>query len=119
MGYCYYGNYAQFLEVGRVEALRAVGMSYKSLEEQGILLPVSDFSINYISPAFYDDNLTIQTTITEITGARILFNYMVENDKNKLICTAETTLVFVDKSSGRPIKAPERLLQLLSNYVVE
>ena len=69
MGYCYYGNYAQYFEVGRVETLRSLGMSYKSLEENGIMLPVLDFSINYNKPALYDDLLTIETTIVKIEGA--------------------------------------------------
>ena len=55
MGYCYYGNYAQYFEVGRVEALRAVGMSYRDMEKDGIMLPVSEFTVKYISPALYDD----------------------------------------------------------------
>ena len=58
MGYCYYGNYAQYYEVARVEALRSLGISYKNLEAQGYLLPVSDFSIKYILPAFYDEELS-------------------------------------------------------------
>ena len=75
MGYCYYGNYAQYFEVGRVEALRSLGMSYKALEEQGVMLPVSEFSVKYLSPAFYDDLLTVKTEITAIKGARIYFTY--------------------------------------------
>ena len=68
MGYCYYGNYAQYFEVGRVEALRSIGMSYKSLEDRGIMLPVSDFQVTYKTPAKYDDQLTIQTKIIELKG---------------------------------------------------
>ena len=65
MGYCYYGNYAQYFEVGRVETLRSLGLSYKQLENEGFMLPVSEFSVKYKSPAFYDDLLSIETTITE------------------------------------------------------
>ena len=61
MGYCYYGNYAQYFEVGRVEALRSLGCSYKALEDQGIMLPVSEYNVKYKRPAYYDDELTIQT----------------------------------------------------------
>ena len=74
MGYCYYGNYAQYFEVGRVEALRNVGLSYKSLEETGVMLPVSEFKVKYKHPAKYDDLLLITTKIIEIKGARILFH---------------------------------------------
>ena len=80
MGYCYYGNYAQFLEIGRVEALRHLGFRYKDMEEQGILLPVLDFQIKYISPAKYDDLLTIETTIVAVEGTRIIFDYQIKNE---------------------------------------
>lgn len=116
MGYCYYGNYAQYFEVGRVEALRAIGMSYKALEDEGIMLPVSEFSVKYVSPAKYDDELTISTAITETIGARIFFTYDIHNSEGKLVCQATTTLVFVDKSNMRPIQPPASFLQLLDKY---
>jgi acyl-CoA thioester hydrolase len=119
MGYCYYGNYAQYFEVGRVETLRNCGMSYKDLEEQGIMLPVSEYSVKYLAPAFYDDELTIRTIITEITGARIYFNYEIYNSNNKLISTAETILVFITKTDMRPIPAPQTFIQLLDKYIAE
>lgn len=116
MGYCYYGNYAQYFEVGRVEALRALGMSYKSLEDEGVMLPVSEFSVNYFSPAFYDDELTVITSITKIKGARIYFEYQILNQENKTISKAQTTLVFVDKTTMKPIQAPTSFLLLIEKY---
>lgn len=115
MGYCYYGNYAQFFEIGRVEAMRDIGMSYRELEERGVMLPVSTFSINYKSPARYDDLLEIETTITLVTGARIQFDYIIRCEE-KLICTATTVLVFVSKDSMRPIPAPNYFLQLVEPH---
>ena len=112
MGYCYYGNYAQYFEVGRVEALRSLGMSYKALEEQGVMLPVSEFSVKYLSPAFYDDVLTVKTEISEIKGARIYFSYELINEKGTIISKAETTLVFVDKTTMRPRHAPDNFTAL-------
>ena len=119
MGYCYYGNYAQYFEVGRVEALRSIGLSYKTLEMEGIMLPVSRFSVKYFSPARYDDELIVNTIISEIKGARINFTYEVLNSENKLICTAETMLVFVDKNNMKPIQAPALLIQLLEKYAIK
>ena len=113
MGYCYYGNYAQFLEVGRVEALRSCGFSYKELESQGILLPVRSFSIKYVSPAKYDDILEIQTSITKIEGTRIEFSYVVKTSEGILIANAETELVFVSANSLRPIPMPEKFKKLV------
>ena len=95
MGYCYYGNYAQYFEVGRVEALRTLGVSYKDMEIQGVLLPVTDYSIKYLKPAFYDENLKIKTTIKKIPGIRIEFEYETYNEKGELINTANTKLVFL------------------------
>ncbi|MBP6403824.1 MAG: acyl-CoA thioesterase, partial [Bacteroidia bacterium] len=69
MGYVYYGNYAAYFEVARVEALRSLGFSYKKLEEDGLMLPVLDFSVKYFKPAYYDDVLTIKTTIRELPQA--------------------------------------------------
>ncbi len=112
MGYCYYGNYAQYFEVGRVETLRAIGMSYKQLEENGFMLPVSDLNIQYKKPALYDDLLTIETTITKIKGVRIFFAYEIRNEKKELISLATTTLVFVSKETMRPTPPPQSFLEL-------
>ena len=117
MGYCYYGNYAQYLEVGRVEALRSLGMSYKSLETLGIMLPVSSLTVNYKLPAKYDDLLCIKTTIVELRGPRLLFEYTIEID-GKEIATATTTLVFVGKKDMRPIQAPSDFTALLKKHEI-
>lgn len=119
MGYCYYGNYAQYFEVGRVEALRAAGMSYRKLEESGIMLPVSEYQVTYLAPAKYDDELTIITTITFLKGARIVFQYEIENEEGRTISTASTTLVFVAKSNMKPISAPEEFVHLLTPFKID
>lgn len=113
MGYCYYGNYAQFFEIGRVETLRSLGMSYRKMEEDGIMLPVLDYSVKYIKPALYDDLLTIRTTIPEIPKARIRFEYEIYNEKNELLSKAETTLVFINKENMKPRSAPEDFIKKL------
>ena len=111
MGYCYYGNYAQYYEVGRVEALRDLGFSYKSLEESGIMLPVLEYSIKYLKPAYYDDEITIKTMIKEVPGARIRFEYELSNEKGELINVGTVILVFVLKETMRPCKAPRELIE--------
>ncbi len=118
MGYCYYGNYAQYFEVGRVEAMRSVGMSYRSLEERGVMLPVSEFKVNYFHPALYDDELTITTEISELKGARLYFNYEIHNAENKLVATAHTILVFVNKETMRPTKAPDDFIALIEKFSI-
>ena len=111
MGFCYYGNYAQFLEVARVELLRSQGVSYKELEDAGILLPVRNFSIKYIAPAKYDDLLFIETEIVKINGSRIEFIYEMRNQKNLLIATANTELVFVNSDTMKPTQVPTEILE--------
>lgn len=111
MGFCYYGNYAQFLEVARVELLRSKGVSYKELEDAGILLPVRNFSIKYIAPAKYDDVLFIETEIIKINGSRIEFIYEIRNQKKLLIATANTELVFVNSDTMKPTQVPTEILE--------
>jgi acyl-CoA thioester hydrolase len=117
MGYCYYGNYAQYFEVGRVETMRALGCSYRKLEEDGIMLPVSDFQVKYFRPALYDDLLTIKTEIVELRGPRIIFDYEITNDKNEIISRASTTLVFVKKETMRPTSPPSYFESLLQKSI--
>ncbi len=107
MGYVYYGNYAEYYEVGRVEALRKLGFSYKEMEDQGILLPVLEFSINYKKPAFYDDEITVKTSIKEMPGVKITFHYECYNENNELLNAGKVTLVFVNKNTNRPCQPPE------------
>lgn len=113
MGYCYYGNYAAFLELGRVELLRENKIVYKELEDLGILLPVSELSIKYLFPAKYDDLLKIKTKISDLKGARIYFSYEIYNENEILILSATTTLVFVDSKTMKPIATPDFILDIL------
>lgn len=113
MGYVYYGNYAQYLEVGRVEWLRALGFSYKNLEDSGILLPVLHMNINYLKPAKYDDELTVITRLLKNPMVKISFGFEIFNEQKELLTTAETTLVFIDKVKNKPTKAPQSLLDKL------
>ncbi|MFT6845982.1 MAG: acyl-CoA thioester hydrolase [Flavobacteriales bacterium] len=117
MGYCYYGNYAQFFEVGRVEALRNLGFSYKELEASGIILPVLEYQIKYIKPAYYDDILTIQTKISKMPKTRMYFEYETYNEAGELLNIASTTLVFVDEKTGKPTKPPKDLVESIVGYL--
>ena len=119
MGYCYYGNYASFLEIGRVESLRSLGISYKSLEDNGIMLPVSEFQIKYILPAYYDDMLLIETKISAIKGVRIYFDYLIYNDNQKLVASAMTSLVFIDSITKKPVAPPKELLSIIQSYAIQ
>lgn len=112
MNYAYYGNYALYYEVGRAELLRSYGMDYSELEDKGIILPVMNMHIDYKKPAVYDELLTIKTSVKEKPNVKIRFDYEVFNSKEELLNTGYTTLVFVDKESKRPTKAPQYFLDL-------
>ncbi|NEN23248.1 acyl-CoA thioesterase [Cryomorpha ignava] len=116
MGYVYYGNYAAYYEVGRVELMRQLGTSYRQIEESGLMLPVRDFSVRYFKPALYDDLITVETRIEEMPTARIKFNYDIFNENADLLTSAETTLVFVSKETNRPVPAPKSLLDALNGF---
>lgn len=116
MGYAYYGTYAQYFELGRVEALRSLGFPYKRMEEDGVMLPVHDLQVKYHKPAFYDDELTIRTAIPAPPSVRIAFTYEVRNAAGVLLTEAATTLVFIDRATGRPMRAPVELLRALAPF---
>lgn len=107
MGYVYYGNYAAFYEVARTEMLRSTGISYKELEDMGVMLPVTDLVCKYYQPARYDDLITIKTSIKEKPLVRIQFEYEIYNQDGVLLNTGYTQLVFVDKEKSRPCRAPQ------------
>ena len=116
MGYVYYGNYALYYEVARVESLRYLGVTYKEIEETGILMPVLESRSKFIQPASYDEDLKIVTTIGEKPRARIQFDYEIYNQKNNLIHEGETVLVFVDKVTKKACRPPEILHKVLRPY---
>jgi len=116
MGYVYYGNYAAYFEVARVELLRELGMSYKKMEDEGIMLPVVDFHIKFMKPAFYDDLLTIKTKIIKNPVTKIEFEYEILNEAGECLNKAETTLVFVDLKSGKACRAPKYFIEKISVY---
>lgn len=116
MGVVYHGNYPLYFEVARIDALRSVGMTYKELEESGIIMPVLEVNMKYLNPARYDDLLTIRTTINELPGVRIAFNYEIFNESGKKLTEGFTRLVFVNQASGKPVRCPDSLLNRLKPF---
>jgi acyl-CoA thioester hydrolase len=109
----YHGSYIPYFEIGRVEWLRNKGISYKSLEDSGIALPIVNMNINYKKPARYDDHLTISTTFKSISGVKIEFDCEIHNENEELLTTAQFLLVFIDTKSGKTIQPPASILELL------
>lgn len=117
MGVVYYGNYPLYLEEGRTEWLREVGYTYKGLEDAGIMLPVVNLNIDYKQSAKYDDVIRVTTRLKEMPTAKITFSYEVHNQQEQLLCKAETTLVFVDKYTGKVRRAPDYLIDTLKRLI--
>ena len=113
MGVVYYGNYPQYLEIGRVEWLRAIGLTYKEMEAEGIMMPVVSLQIQYKKPALYDELITIRTKLKDLPSTKIEFDYEILNEKGELLSTANTILVFVDAKTFRPVRCPEKVLDLI------
>jgi len=119
MGVVYHGNYAQYFEMGRVEWLRNLGLSYKFMEENGIMLPVVSLTMNYKKPARYDDLIRVKTIFKSQTSVKIEFDYEIFNEKDELLTTGTSMLVFVDMKTGRPTLPPSYISEKLLAFVEE
>ncbi|PJJ11086.1 acyl-CoA thioester hydrolase [Flavobacterium sp. 1] len=116
MGVVYHGNYIPYFEIGRVEWLRNKGISYKSMEESGIGLPIVNMNINYKKSAIYDELLTVHTVFKSQTSVKIEFDCAIYNEAKELLTTAQFLLVFVSLKTGKPIAPPDYILELLKTF---
>lgn len=117
MGVVYYGNYAQYFEVGRVEAIRQLGYSYKKMEEEGFAMPVVAMETKYLRSAYYDELLTIVTTIRNLpTAHEIIFDCEIFNERKKLLTTGKIRLYFMDKTTWKKIPIPQNLKARLEPF---
>jgi len=120
MGYLYYGNYAQYYEIGRVEMLRSLGLTYKAMEEDyGILMPVVSMQQRFVRPARYDELITIRTTLRQLPGKFIVFHMELFNEAGKLVNGGTVKLCFVKAESGKTVTTPEHLVAELKPYFEE
>ncbi len=117
MGYLYYGHYAKYYEIGRVETIRSLGMSYKSMEDDhGIMLPVLHLESRFLKPAYYDESIEIKSILNEMPNKMITFDHELYNEKQELINTARVKLFFVDMNKNARISCPEFLKNKLSPF---
>lgn len=113
MGVVYHGNYPQYLELARIEWLNSLGISYKSMEEEGVILPVYNLNITYKKSAQFDDLLSVVTTLRNIPTVRIIFDYKIYNQMEELITEASSELIFVNTKTKRPMRCPKYILNKL------
>jgi acyl-CoA thioester hydrolase len=116
MGYMYYGNYAEFFEVGRVEMLRSLGLTYAGMEASGIMMPVLELNCKYLKPARYDEEITINVSMAKMPGVKIHFKYELVNEKQELIHIGETLLAFINMKTNRPCLPPQEFIDKLKPF---
>lgn len=113
MGVVYHGNYATYFEVARTEWLRNLGVTYKYMENSGIILPVISLSFNFIKSAKYDDVLTIFVFLKKKPLVKIEFDYEIVNQNKEKISTGKSTLAFINMKTNKPMKCPDYILEKL------
>jgi len=113
MQYVHHSNYAKYFETARIEWLRSSGISYKEMEDEGVMLPVVNLNTTFKKPAKYDDLLTVKTGIKQTPNVKIIFTYEVHNQHNELLTTGESTLVFVDMKKNKPMRCPKSILEAI------
>ncbi|WP_019038002.1 acyl-CoA thioesterase [Psychroflexus tropicus] len=117
MGVVHHSVYPIYFEQARVDWLREVGMHYQKMEDNGIMLPLSKLTVDYKKPAKFGDILNIETSLHQLPTASILFDYKIKNQSNELLCLGQTVLVFVNKSTRRPIRCPEEIMTLITSAI--
>lgn len=115
MGVVHHGNYAQYLELARIDWLSRLGVSYKSMEESGVMLPVFKIDFKFMKSAYFDDELTIKTILKKNPTASIVFDFEVYNQNQELLTIASSTLVFVNSATRKPILCPSYLIKIIEN----
>jgi acyl-CoA thioester hydrolase len=116
MGYMYYGNYAEFYEVGRVEMLRSLGLTYVWMEDSGVMMPVLEMKCKYLKPALYDEEITIKVIMEKMPVVKIHFKYDLYNPGGELINVGETLLAFVNMKTNRPCLPPQEFIDKLKPF---
>ncbi len=116
MGYLHHGMYALYFEQARTDLIREIGMSYREIEDRGVIMPVRSMNIRYHQPARYDEEVTVTVNLTEMPGVRLEFEYRVHNSLEVLLCEATTTLVFADRTTGKPMRMPQFFSHLVEPY---
>ncbi len=116
MGYMYYGHYPEYFEVSRTEMIRSLGLSYREIEEMGIIMPVRSLRVEYKIPALYDEMLIVKSCLSKLPEIKLDIDYEIYNQKNQIICTGNSILAFVDAKTRRPRRAPDFFIEAVRKY---
>ena len=115
MGVVHHGNYPQYLEIARIDWLESLGISYKSMEEEGVMLPVFELNLKYHKPVTFHEDLKVETRLRELPNVKIIFDYEVFNSNGEKVTSATSVLVFMDAKTRKPIRCPDYILERLQN----
>ena len=113
MGIVHHSNYIKFFEAARTEWLRAAGLTYAEMERRGVMMPIVDVQIKYRQPAYYDEMLSITTSVSEMPMARMTFRYEIRGEDGREVASGMTTLGFIDSVTRRPQRVPQWLVEVL------
>jgi acyl-CoA thioester hydrolase, YbgC/YbaW family len=116
MGVVHHSNYVNYYEVVRTEMLREYGTTYKDLEKSGVMLPIHEVKMNFYSPAFYDDHLTIKLTMRKMPNVKMIFDHEIFNEQGVLINTGYVVLVFMNATTRKACRAPQKIIDIFRNY---
>ncbi|MFL2590912.1 MAG: acyl-CoA thioesterase [Flavobacteriaceae bacterium] len=110
MGFVHHSNYLKYFEVARLEWLTDLGISYKNMEENGILLPVVYSEIKYLYPLKFDEFFIVKVGLDQIPRSKLILNYKIENSENKKVCIGNIHLAFLYSKNHKPTRAPENFI---------
>jgi len=117
MGVVYHANYATYFEVGRTEAIRTLGLTYRETEEGGVEMPVTELAVRYLRSARYDDLLTVRTQLRELPDRHsVAFHQDILNERGKLVASGKVTLFFLDRATRKRTRMPEALRLRLAPF---
>lgn len=111
MGYVYHGNYASFYHAGRTNLFRELGINEKELEEQGIIFPVISLNQRYLKPVRFDELIRVRSILEKVSPVRLQFRFEIYNEAGELVNRADSSIVFVDRDTRKPMRAPDRILK--------
>lgn len=113
MGIVHHANFITFYEVARTEMMRAFGRTYREMEDSGVMMPILGVDIEYFSPAYYDDVLTIKVMVPELPKVRMTFDHEIYNEEGTLLNKGRVVTAFVNGDTRRATRAPRWFVELL------
>ena len=110
MGLVHHGSYVNYFEEARISWISNLGFSYSEMEKSGIILPVYKLNINYLRPAYFENDLVVNVELAELPTSRLIFNYTITN-KDEVVVTGTTVLAFLNKETKKPVRCPDYMLE--------